>query len=45
MFLASREIILKQDKDIAPAWKYKTPFFCYKGKMFCYLCFHKKYKK
>jgi Domain of unknown function (DU1801) len=40
--LALREIILAQDKDIAAAWKYGMPFFCYKGKMFCYLWVHKK---
>jgi hypothetical protein len=41
--LALREIILKQDSHISPAWKYGMPFFCYKGKMFCYLWVHKKY--
>jgi hypothetical protein len=40
--LALKEIILKQDKDISAAWKYGMPFFCYKGKMFCYLWIHKK---
>jgi hypothetical protein len=39
--LALREIILAQDKDITAAWKYGMPFFCYKGKMFCYLWVHK----
>jgi hypothetical protein len=43
--LALREIILKQDKDISSAWKYGMPFFHYKGKMFCYLWVHKKYKQ
>ncbi len=43
--LALREIILRQDKDIANVWKYGMPFFCYKGKMFCYLWLHKKYKQ
>ncbi|SHF83051.1 DUF1801 domain-containing protein [Chryseobacterium sp. OV279] len=43
--LALRAIILNQDKDIAAAWKYGMPFFCYKGKMFCYLWVHKKYKQ
>jgi hypothetical protein len=38
-----REFILKQDKDITEAWKYGMPFYCYKGKMFCYLWIHKKY--
>jgi hypothetical protein len=40
--LALREIILKQDNDISAAWKYGMPFFCYQGKMFCYLWVHKK---
>jgi hypothetical protein len=39
--LALRKIILKQDEAITPAWKYGMPFFCYKGKMFCYLWVHK----
>ena len=43
--LALREIILQQDKDVTNAWKYGMPFFCYKGKMFCYLWVHKKYKQ
>jgi len=42
---ALREIILSQDKDISNTWKYGMPFFCYKGKMFCYLWVHKKYKQ
>ena len=41
--LALRKIILSQDKEITEAWKYGMPFFCYKGKMFCYLWVHKKY--
>lgn len=41
-FLALKEIILKQDKDITHVLKYGMPFFCYKGKMFCYLWKHKK---
>lgn len=43
--LALREIILAQDKDVSAAWKYRMPFFCYNGKMFCYVWFHKKYKQ
>ncbi len=43
--LALREIILKQDKNITAELKYGMPFFCYKGKMFCYLWVHKKYKQ
>jgi hypothetical protein len=43
--LALRSIILIQDKNITPAWKYGMPFFCYNGKMFCYLWTHKKYRQ
>lgn len=43
--LALREIILAQDKNIAPAWKWRLPFFYYKKEMFCYLSFHKKYQQ
>jgi hypothetical protein len=43
--LALREIILKHDKNITEAWKYGMPFYCYLGKMFCYLWTHKKYKQ
>ena len=38
-----REYILKQDSGITEAWKYGMPFYCYDGKMFCYLWVHKKY--
>jgi hypothetical protein len=37
-----REFILGYDENITEAWKYKMPFYCYKGKMFCYLWVHKK---
>ena len=43
--LALRDIILKQDKEVSATWKYGMPFFCYKGKMFCYLWVHKKLGK
>lgn len=43
--LALKDIILQQDQNIATAWKYGMPFFCYKGKMFCYLWVHKKFKQ
>ncbi len=43
--LALREIILQQDKEVTHTWKYGMPFFCYKGKMFCYLWVHRKHKK
>lgn len=42
---ALRDIILQQDKEVTNAWKYGMPFFCYKGKMFCYLWLHKKHKQ
>jgi hypothetical protein len=45
ILLALKEIILKQDQDITNVLKYGMPFFCYKGKMFCYLWTHKKFKK
>ncbi len=38
-----REHILKQNPHITEAWKYGMPFYCYNGKMFCYLWVHKKY--
>ncbi len=43
--LALREIILAQDENLTAAWKYSMPFFCYKGKMCCYLWVHKKLQK
>ncbi len=42
--LALRIIIRDSDKNVSAAWKYGMPFFCYKGKMFCYLWVHKKHK-
>lgn len=35
--MALRTIILAYNKTITEAWKYRMPFFCYKGKMLCYL--------
>ena len=43
--VALRDYILDFDPQITEAWKYGMPFFCYKGKMFCYLWVHKKYKQ
>jgi hypothetical protein len=40
-----RKHILSVDNLISEAWKYGMPFFCIKGKMFCYLWIHKKYHK
>ncbi|MCD0472656.1 DUF1801 domain-containing protein [Flavobacterium sp. JAS] len=45
IFLALKEIILKQDNSITHVLKYGMPFFCYKGKMFCYMWIHKKSKQ
>ena len=43
--VALRDYILDFHPQITEAWKYGMPFFCYKGKMFCYLWVHKKYKQ
>ena len=40
--LALREIILRQNPEISATRKYGMPFFCFRGKMFCYLWIHKK---
>src|SRR6188768_3635687 len=40
-----REYILNQDPKISETWKYGMPVYCYNGKMFCYLWFHKKYQQ
>lgn len=40
--LALRQYIIKYDKNITEAWKYGMPFFCYKGKMFCYIWLDKE---
>ena len=37
-----RDYILKLDPNITETMKYGMPFFCYNGKMFCYLWVHKK---
>jgi hypothetical protein len=37
-----RNYILSCDNNITEEWKYKMPFFCYKGKRLCYLWVHKK---
>jgi hypothetical protein len=42
VLLALRSIILKHDKEITESWKYRMPFFCYRGKMFCYLWIQRK---
>ena len=43
--LALRDLILKHNHNITPEWKYKLPFFYFKGKMLCYLWIHKKHKQ
>ena len=40
-----RQHILGKGMHITEAWKYGMPFYCYDGKMFCYLWTHKKYKQ
>ncbi len=42
VFLALKALILAQDKEVTSELKYGMPFFCYKGKMFCYLWVHRK---
>jgi len=44
-FFALRSIILNLNEDIEEAWKYRLPFFLFKGKMFCYLWLDKKTKE
>jgi hypothetical protein len=41
-FLSLSDIILSQDKGVSTTLKYGMPFFCYKGKMFCYFWINKK---
>lgn len=40
-----RQHILSRDKNITEVWRYGMPFYCYKGKRFCYLWVHKKYSQ
>lgn len=40
--LGMRDIILQHDVQIGEAWKYRMPFFTYRGKMFCYLWTRKR---
>jgi len=42
---ALRNILLAYDINLTEAWKYGMPFYCYNGKMFCYLWTHKKFKQ
>ena len=41
--LALKDFILAMNADITNERKYGMPFFCFKGKMFCYLWVHRKY--
>lgn len=41
-FLALREIIMAFSSGITEEWKYKLPFFYFRGKPFCYLWKDKK---
>jgi len=43
--LSLRSTILQSDENISEAWKYRMPFYCYKGKMCCYLWVDKKTKQ
>lgn len=43
--LAMRQLILNYDDNLTETWKYGMPFYCYKGKMMCYLWVHKKWHK
>lgn len=43
-YLALRDLLLAIDEKITPEWKFKLPFFYYKGKMLCYLWKDKKTK-
>lgn len=43
--LALRQLILAYDPHLTEQWKYGMPFYCYNGKMMCYLWVHKKYQQ
>ena len=40
--LGLRDFILDYDNSITETWKWRLPFFCYKGKPFCYIWKDKK---
>ncbi len=42
LFFALKDIILKFDSQITCQFKYNMPFFCFRGKMFCYIWVNKK---
>lgn len=43
-FLALNDVLCALHPDITPEWKYKLPFFYFRGKMFCFLWIDKKSK-
>lgn len=43
--LALKKILLTHDSAITEEWKYRVPFFYYKGKMLCYFWIDKKLKQ
>lgn len=40
-----KDYILNSDEDITLGLSFGLPFFKYKGKMFCFFNYHKKYKQ
>lgn len=43
ILLYLRKLILSLDSEnISQEWKYSAPFFCYRGRMFCYFWVDKK---
>lgn len=42
--MALRDILQNFDIEITEEWKFKLPYFYYKGKMFCYIWIDKKTK-
>lgn len=44
-FMALRQVILKFSPELTEHWKYKLPFYYFKGKPFCYLWQDKKTNK
>lgn len=43
--LALQDLLLSINPDLKKAWKWKLPFFCYKGKNIAYFWVDKKTKK
>lgn len=43
--LALRDFMLRYHTEITEEWKYGMPMYYFRGKMFCYLWVHKKYKQ